>query len=99
MRHAIRYSTYLIVVPGVFLVGLWRTPLWWLLYMAGGAIMFWTPYKRLWPMINDHSFADKIKAILWVPIIRVTGDVAKMIGYPVGVLWRLRRRYESRVNE
>jgi hypothetical protein len=25
-----------------------------------------------------------------VPIIRLTGDVAKMIGYPVGVWWRLR---------
>lgn len=99
VHHAIRYSTYLIVIPVIFLLGLWRTPLWWLLYLAGGAIVFRTPYKRLWPMIKDHSFADKIKAILCVPIIRVTGDIAKMIGYPVGVLWRLQRRYESRVNE
>jgi glycosyltransferase involved in cell wall biosynthesis len=99
MRHAIRYSTYLIAVPVILLLGFWRTPLWWLLFLAGGAIMFWTPYKRLWPMIQGYSFADKVKAILWVPIIRVTGDIAKMIGYPVGVLWRLRRRYESRGNE
>jgi hypothetical protein len=41
-------------------------------------------------MIKDCRFADRIKAILWVPIIRVTGDIAKMIGYPVGVFWRLR---------
>ncbi len=93
VRHAIRYSTYLIALPAIFLLGLWRTPLWWLLFLAGGAIMFWTPYKRLWPMIKSYSLADKIKAILWVPIIRVMGDVAKMVGYPVGVLWRL-RRYE-----
>ena len=53
--------------------------------------MFRTPYRRLWPMIKDYGFAGKIKAILWVPIIRVTGDIAKMIGYPVGVLWRLQR--------
>lgn len=99
VRHAIRYSTYLIVFPAIFLLGLWRTSLWWLLFLIGGAIMFWTPYKRLWPMIKGYSFADKIKAVLWVPIIRVTGDMAKMIGYPVGVLWRLQRRYESRVNE
>jgi len=92
VRHAIRYSTYLIAAPAVFLLGLWRTPLWWLVFLAGGAIMFWTPYKRLWPMIKSYSFTDKVKAILWVPIIRVTGDIAKMIGYPVGVLWRLRRR-------
>jgi len=92
VRHAIRYSTYLIVVPVVFLLGLWRTPLWWLLFLASGALMFWTPYKRLWPMIKSYSLVDKVKAVLWVPIIRVTGDIAKMIGYPVGVLWRLRRR-------
>lgn len=92
VRHAIRYSTYLIAAPAIFLLGLWRTPLWWLVFLAGGAIMFWTPYKRLWPMIKSYSFTDKVKAILWVPIIRVTGDIAKMIGYPVGVLWRLRRR-------
>jgi glycosyltransferase involved in cell wall biosynthesis len=93
LRHAIRYSTYLIAIPTIFLLGLWWTPLWWLLYLIGGAIMFWTPYKRLWPMVKSYDFADKVKAILWVPIIRVTGDIAKMIGYPVGVLWRLRRRY------
>ncbi|MEE8162588.1 MAG: glycosyltransferase family 2 protein, partial [Anaerolineae bacterium] len=92
VRHAIRYSTYLIAAPAIFLLGLWRTPLWWLVFLAGGAIMFWTPYRRLWPMIKSYSFTDKVKAILWVPIIRVTGDIAKMIGYPVGVLWRLRRR-------
>ena len=99
VRHAIRYSTYLIALPAIFLLGLWRTPLWWLLFLAGGGIMFWTPYKHLWPMIEGYSLADKAKALLWVPIIRVTGDIAKMMGYPVGVLWRLQRRYESRVNE
>ena len=33
---------------------------------------------------------DMLQAILWVPVIRVTGDFAKMIGYPVGVWWRWR---------
>jgi len=91
VRHVIRYCTYLIAIPAIFLLGLWRTPLWWLLFLAGGAIIFWTPYRRLWPMIEGYNFVDKVKAILWVPTIRVTGDVAKMIGYPVGVLWRMRR--------
>jgi hypothetical protein len=89
LRHAIRYITYLMALPTLFLLGLRWTPLWWLLYAAGGAIMFWTPYKRLWPMIKSYSLVGKVKAILWVPIIRVTGDIAKMIGYPVGVVWRL----------
>ena len=93
VRHAIRYSTYLIALPAIFLLGLWWTPLWWLLFLVGGTMVFRTPCKRLWPMIKGYSFADKVKAILWVPIIRVMGDMAKMIGYPVGVLWRLRHRY------
>ncbi len=92
VRHAIRYSTYLIATPAIFLLGLWRTPLWWLFFPTGGAVMLWTPYKRLWPMIQSYSFVDKVKAILWVPIIRVTGDMAKMLGYPVGLLWRLQGR-------
>jgi len=98
VRHAIRYATYLLAVPAIFLLGLWRTPLWWLLFLIGGAIMFWTPYKRLWPMIKGYGFADKIRAILWAPVVRVAGDGAKMLGYPVGVLWRL-RRYRQRGNE
>jgi len=95
VRHAIRYATYLIAAPAIFLLGLWRTPSWWLLFLIGGAVMLWTPYKRLWPMIKGYSLTDKVKAILWVPIIHVTGDIAKMIGYPVGVLWRPHRREEE----
>ena len=98
VRHAIRYSTYLIAAPAIFLLGLWWTPLWWLFFPIGGAVMLWTPYKRLWPMIKGYSLADRAKSIAWAPIIRVTGDVAKMIGYPVGVLWRM-RRCEGRGNE
>jgi hypothetical protein len=30
--------------------------------------------------------------LAWVPIIRVAGDVAKMVGYPVGVWWRFCHR-------
>ena len=28
-----------------------------------------------------------------VPVIRLTGDVAKMAGYPVGLVWRILRYY------
>jgi hypothetical protein len=37
------------------------------------------------------SVIEKIQAMYWVPIIRVTGDIAKMVGYPVGWTWRLKR--------
>jgi hypothetical protein len=48
-------------------------------------------------MWRELSLAEKIQAALLVPVIRVTGDVAKMIGYPVGVVWRLggRQRHEN----
>jgi hypothetical protein len=51
-----------------------------------------TPYKRLLAELRSLSSFQKAAAALWVPIIRVTGDLAKMAGYPVGVVWRLRRR-------
>jgi glycosyltransferase involved in cell wall biosynthesis len=89
-RHAIRYLTYFLVTPLLLLLGLVRSPFWWGLILIGAAIVFWTPYKRLLPMISGYSFKDKIKAILWVPVIRVVGDLSKMAGYPFGVLWRLR---------
>ena len=90
-RHLLRYLTYLVGLPFV----IWLTvaapllalPLW----LIGAAFMFFTPYKRLAPMLPGLSIIGRFRAILWVPVIRVTGDVAKMIGYPVGVAWRLKR--------
>jgi hypothetical protein len=32
-----------------------------------------------------------IQVVLQVPVVRVTGDIAKTLGYPVGVWWRWRR--------
>jgi len=96
-RHAIRYLTYLLVIPLILLLGFWRNPLWLLLLLAGAVVYLWTPYRRLRPMIASYDWLDKVKAILWVPIIRVVGDIAKMIGYPVGWLWRLKHKEEKGV--
>jgi hypothetical protein len=35
------------------------------------------------------TLAQKILALFYLPIIRLTGDLAKMVGYPVGVWWRV----------
>ena len=91
-RHAIRYITYLVAGPLVLILG-WQVSPWWWAIGAGLATvgMFSKPYRRLWPMIQPLGWAKRLQAILWVPVIRVTGDVAKMLGYPVGWLWRIRR--------
>jgi glycosyltransferase involved in cell wall biosynthesis len=95
-RHAIRYLTYLLVTPLLIVMGLLHHLLWWLVLLGGMAAYLWTPYRRLWPMMKGFSWRDRVKAILWVPVIRVWGDVAKMAGYPVGVLWRIRQETSPR---
>jgi glycosyltransferase involved in cell wall biosynthesis len=95
-RHAIRYLTYLLALPSIALLGLLHHPLWWSLLVAGAGVYLRTPFRRLRPMVAGLSVGDKVKAILWVPIIRVWGGVAKMAGYPVGLAWRMRNRDQCR---
>ena len=91
-RHAIRYLTYMVGVPFIAIGGALISPWFLLLYAVGALAMFGTGWRRLTRMWGALTFAQKIQAALWVPVIRVTGDIAKMIGYPVGVGWRWRRR-------
>jgi glycosyltransferase involved in cell wall biosynthesis len=89
-RHAIRYLTYFVAAPLLLVLGWQTNPWWWVAGIGLAAIgMFAIPYRRLWPVLHTLDWVRRIQAILWVPAIRVTGDVAKMIGYPVGWLWRV----------
>ncbi len=92
LRHSIRYSTYLVLVPALIVLGLKVNPLWWLGFAVGGFLYLRGPYRRLFRMMGRLSLLEKIQAFFLVPVIRVTGDIAKMIGYPVGVVWRLKHR-------
>lgn len=92
-RHAVRYITYLAVVPGIALLGALLHPLLWLLYLAGGAVYLYQPYRRLPAVMRrspDRSPLNWLHAAVLIPLLRVVGDVAKMLGYPVGWRWRLR---------
>jgi glycosyltransferase involved in cell wall biosynthesis len=91
-RHAIRYLTYLVAVPFVAAAGAAVNPWWWALYLVSIPGMFWTGWRRLVRMWGGLGQTEKLKAALWVPVIRVTGDLAKMAGYPVGLWWRWRHR-------
>ena len=89
-RHAIRYLTYLVAVPLIAVAGALISPWWWVLYLIGVRGMFWAGWRRLARMWDDLSPVQKLQAMLWVPVVRITGDIAKMVGYPVGVWWRWR---------
>ncbi len=91
-RHLFRYATYCIALP-LALALLLTLPLLGIGFLAFGfCAMFFTPYKRLLPLLRNLPLLDRLAAFAWVPLIRVTGDVAKMIGYPVGVVWRRKHR-------
>lgn len=90
-RHIIRYITYLVIAPIVLLLGIVVHPLFYGLFLIGGAVYLYQPYRRLPIIMRDNpqkSVLAWIAAILLIPIIRVVGDIAKMIGYPVGLRWR-----------
>ena len=86
-RHAIRYTTYLGLLPALLLLGR-RNALFWALLPLGLAAMIWRPVRHLRQMTRGWPLRRKAQAGAWIPLIRVTGDVAKMVGYPVGVQWR-----------
>lgn len=98
-RHAARYLTYFVALPLIFLLG-WRVSrAVWALYLLGGAVYLRQPYRRLGRVLSSAAahgvrvtWAERLHAAALVPIIRVVGDVAKMIGYPKGVRWRMENR-------
>lgn len=91
-RHLIRYLTYFVALPVVILAGILAHPLWLLALLLGGLYMIAVPYRRLFNQWKDLKPGGRLTAALWIPIIRVAGDLAKMVGYPVGLIWR--RRYQ-----
>lgn len=88
LRHLIRYATYGLCVPALIVLAIVHHPIWWAIMALGMAAMMRPSLRRLWPRLRGLSVHEQMLAILWVPIIRWVGDVAKMIGYPVGVWWR-----------
>jgi glycosyltransferase involved in cell wall biosynthesis len=90
-RHAIRYLTYLVAAPLLLILGWLVSPWYWVLGISLAVVgLFAKPYRRLWPLLHTLDWAQRLRAISWVPIIRVAGDLAKMLGYPAGWLWRIR---------
>ena len=92
LRHAVRYLTYLVALPFI-LSAIWREKwIGWLLLWGGIGAYCKRPAERLWPITWGWRPPARLRAFALIPIIRVVGDVAKMVGYPLGLLWRWRYR-------
>lgn len=89
-RHLARYATYLLAAPAVIALAIGHSPLWWLAAAAGVGGLLYTPLRRVAPLLRGLKCGERVCAIGWAPLIRVAGDIAKMLGYPVGVWWRWR---------
>ncbi len=91
-RHAVRYATYLLLLPGILLLGLLLHPLFWGLLLPGVLIYTYRPYRRLPAVLRRCekrlSIFERLSVLALIPLIRVVGDVAKMLGYPAGWRWR-----------
>lgn len=89
-RHAIRYGAY--VCGLLLLVAIKRD---WLRRTSAGLLAIGAvgylnrPVARL--LSHSQSTSEAVTALPWVPVVRVVGDVAKMLGYPVGFWWRWSR--------
>ena len=96
LRHAVRYFTYGIGIPVVIATGFLSPWVW----LAGGMVaargLFYTPYRRLLRGVGGRPLGTTLRAALWIPLLRLSGDIAKMIGYPVGLVWRRRRQKTDR---
>lgn len=95
VRHAIRYAVYLAAFPALLGHALWgqfARGLGWVGLLLGFILYNRRPWQRLRDAWEPFSAGQRLLAIGLAPCIRIAGDIAKMIGYPAGLLWRWRRR-------
>lgn len=86
-RHALRYGAYLAGVAGWLLPYRVARPLLVLGFLGYCAKFF----RRAWRRRPPGALAT-VRLLAAVPAVVVTGDLAKMAGYPAGLSWRGRSR-------
>lgn len=87
-RHLVRYATYDLLA--VVLACRFR-PLELSLLTLAGMFYLRKPVRRLFRRDREagRSILETVQALPLVPLQVVIGDVAKMVGYPVGLRWRV----------
>jgi glycosyltransferase involved in cell wall biosynthesis len=88
-RHALRYGSY--AAGSALLVAGWWRPWLWGGLLLGVAAYLGRYYRRLWSVQRELPRRWRVLALFLVPLVRLTGDVAKMLGYPQG-WWKRRWR-------
>lgn len=95
-RHLIRYATYCLGFPTLLLLSWLVSPLFLVALAVGGLLYCRRPLERLPATLQSlpepATARQTLQAYLWVPVIRAVGDIAKMVGYPVGLRWRQRHQ-------
>ncbi len=89
-RHAIRYGTYSGLGLIMWLARRWNWAILWLLPPFVVAYLR-KPVRRAWLHTGTFTLPDRVLVLLLLPVIRLIGDVAKLLGYPVGLRRRARR--------
>ena len=93
-RHLIRYLAYLLLLPAIVMAGAAIHPLLWLALPLAGLVYLRQPYRRLPTLLrraDGGSTGRWLYCLVAIPWLRMVGDIAKMLGYPAGWLWRLRQ--------
>lgn len=95
-RHVVRYASYLIGLP-LALWLIWREKWYgWIMLLLGAGVYCRRPAQRLWPNTWGWRPPARLRAFALIPIIRFVGDLAKMLGYPVGLWWRWRNFHKAK---
>jgi glycosyltransferase involved in cell wall biosynthesis len=93
-RHALRYCAY--ILGGVMLWHGRQNPVWWAVLGLAAVAATRKPLLRVLTEPTPRSLVTLVQSLSSILYIRMVGDIAKMLGYTVGVWWRCRLRQRRR---
>ncbi len=102
-RHLIRYGVYLVLAPLLarMISGAGRRTRRWGRFLALLSLFAYCrrPIVRVWKL-GRHRLSPwaLVSALLQIPVVRVVGDAAKMLGYLSGWKWRVQRWTEPDIH-
>lgn len=93
-RHILRYTAY--VLGSVLLWRGIRNPLWLVFLSLAAVAANRKPMLRLLTEPTSRDRQNLVYSLSGIFLVRMVGDIAKMLGYPVGVWWRWRKMRNQR---